>query len=103
LHWKEEDVALPKWSLEAQEEVLAAEVQKPPLHLPLQIDVEWMTMNWLPIQCPFATESRRAVATASNEPTKTHERLVREELALPFVMIDLMSHAATVRRTMIPW
>jgi hypothetical protein len=35
--------------------------------------------------CHREEESQRAVATASNEPTKTHERLVREELALPLL------------------
>jgi hypothetical protein len=51
-----------------------------------------MITDTVPV-CHREEVSRRAVATASNEPTKTHERLVREELALPFDIIDLMSLA----------
>jgi hypothetical protein len=67
-----------------------------------------MNTDTVPV-CHREEESRRAVATAGwkcfhcNEPTKTHERLVREELALPFDMIDLNCRLhATVRRTTIP-
>jgi hypothetical protein len=95
-----------EWSLEAREEVLAAGVLPPPLRdvephgrqcyhykraeRPLlwvkqtNIDTDTVPTFWFYHSRYTARTSRRAVATASNEPTKTHERLVREELALPF-------------------
>jgi hypothetical protein len=54
-----------------------------------RIDVNTDT---LPV-CHREEESRRAAATASNEPTKTHERLMREELALPLIDLICRLHA----------